>query len=180
MKLMAPGLRKFALTIHVVSSVGWLGAVVSFLVLAIAGLTSAEPLMIRGAYLAMDLIGWSIIFPLSLASLISGIGQALGTVWGLFRHYWVLIKLIVTALAAALLLLHLQPVTQMAGIASATDLSPDGHGRNAHPAHRRRRRSGPRTCSGGRALAIQTPRHHQVRAHTRRTTVTHCATLISH
>lgn len=124
MKLMAPGLRKLALTIHVVSSVGWLGAVVSFLVLAIAGLTSTEPVMVRGAYLAMDLIGWSIIFPLSLASLLSGVIQALGTVWGLFRHYWVLIKLIITALATALLLLHLQPVSHMAGIASTSDLSP--------------------------------------------------------
>ena len=42
----------------------------------------------------------------------------------LFRHYWVLIKLIITALATALLLLHLQPVTHMAGIASVSDLSP--------------------------------------------------------
>lgn len=72
----------------------------------------------------MDLIGWAVIFPLSLASLASGIMQALGTVWGLFRHYWVLIKLIITALATALLLLHLQPVTHMAGIASVADLSP--------------------------------------------------------
>lgn len=124
MKLMPPGLRKFALTIHVVSSIGWLGAVVAFLVLAIAGLTSVEPVMVRGAYLAMDLIGWSIIFPLSLASLTSGTVQALATVWGLFRHYWVLIKFIITGLATALLLLHLQPVTHMAGIASASDLSP--------------------------------------------------------
>ena len=124
MKLMAPGLRKLALTIHVATSVGWLGAVACFLLLAIAGLTSTNPQLVRGAYLAMDLIGWSLIFPLSLASLLSGILQALGTVWGLFRHYWVLIKLIITALATALLLLHLQPVTHMAGIAAASDLSP--------------------------------------------------------
>jgi hypothetical protein len=60
--------------------------------------------MVRAACLAMDLIGWSIILPLSLASLASGVIQALGTVWGLFRQYWVLIKLIITALATALLL----------------------------------------------------------------------------
>lgn len=121
---MAPGLRKLALTIHVLSSVGWLGAVASSLVLAVAGLTSTSPQLVRAAYLAMDLIGWFIIFPLSLASLLSGIIQALGTVWGLFRHYWVLIKLLITALAGALLLLHLQAVAHMAGIASASDLSP--------------------------------------------------------
>jgi len=121
---MAPGPRKLALTIHVASSVGWLGAVASFLLLAVTGLTSTNPQQVRAAYLAMDLIGWSIIFPLSLASLASGIVQALGTFWGLFRHYWVLIKLIITTLATALLLLHLQPVTHMAGIASVSDLSP--------------------------------------------------------
>ena len=41
----------------------------------------------RGAYLAMDLIGWFVIVPLSLASLLTGLVQALGTTWGLFRHY---------------------------------------------------------------------------------------------
>ena len=35
-----PRLRKFALTAHVVSSVGWLGAVVVFLALSVVGLTS--------------------------------------------------------------------------------------------------------------------------------------------
>jgi hypothetical protein len=36
---MTPRLRKFALTAHVTSSVGWLGAVAAFLALAVAGLT---------------------------------------------------------------------------------------------------------------------------------------------
>jgi hypothetical protein len=36
---MAPRLRKFGLTGHVDSSVGWLGAVSSFLALAVTGLT---------------------------------------------------------------------------------------------------------------------------------------------
>lgn len=122
MKLMPPGLRKAALLVHIVSSVGWLGAVAAFLVLAIAGLTSVDPQLVRAAYVAMDLIGWMIIFPLSLASLFSGIIQGMGTVWGVFRHYWVLIKLVITALATVLLLVHLQPVTTMADM--ATDLGP--------------------------------------------------------
>ena len=37
---MAPGLRKLVLTAHIVSSVGWLGAVAGFLALSVAGLTS--------------------------------------------------------------------------------------------------------------------------------------------
>ncbi|MEV8132742.1 MULTISPECIES: DUF2269 domain-containing protein [Pseudarthrobacter] len=124
MKLMPPAVRKAALTIHIISSVGWLGAIAAFLVLAIAGLTASDAQLARAAYVGMNLVGWMIIFPLSLASLISGIIQGLGTVWGLFRHYWVLIKLIITALATALLLVHLQPVTAMAGMALAADLGP--------------------------------------------------------
>lgn len=59
-----------------------------------------------------------------MASLLSGIIQGLGTVWGLFRHYWVLIKLVITALATVLLWVHLQPVTAMADVSLATDLGP--------------------------------------------------------
>jgi hypothetical protein len=119
---MTPHIRKIALTTHIVCSVGWIGAVATFLLLAIAGLTSADAQLVRAAYLGMNLIGWAVIFPLSLASLLSGIIQALGTVRGLFRHYWVLIKLVITALASGLLLVHLQPVTKMAEMASESAL----------------------------------------------------------
>lgn len=124
MKIMPPAVRKAALTIHIISSVGWLGAVAAFLILAVTGLTSADAQLVRAVYVSMNLVGWAIIFPLSLASLLSGIIQGVGTVWGLFRHYWVLIKLIITAVATALLLVHLQPVTAMANMALAADLGP--------------------------------------------------------
>lgn len=94
---MTPGARKFALTAPVTASVGWLGAVAGFLALAIAGLTSQDPQRVRAAYLAMDMIGWFVIVPLSLASLVTGVIQSLGTTWGLFRHYWVLFKLLMPA-----------------------------------------------------------------------------------
>ncbi|MEW1983820.1 DUF2269 domain-containing protein [Pseudarthrobacter oxydans] len=122
--MMPPAVRKAALVIHIISSVGWLGAIAGFLTLAVAGLTAGDPQLARAMYLGMNMIGWMIIFPLSLASLVTGIVQALGTVWGLFRHYWVLIKLVITALATLLLLVHLQPVTAMADMALSTDLGP--------------------------------------------------------
>ena len=51
---LTPRLRKLALTTHVVSSVGWLGAVIAFLALSVAGLTSQDPQTVRGAYLLME------------------------------------------------------------------------------------------------------------------------------
>jgi len=120
---MTPRLRKFALTAHISSSVGWLGAVAGFLALAVAGLTSQEDQMARAAYLAMELTASFVIVPLSLASLLTGLVQSLGTKWGLFRHYWVLAKLLITFLATLLLLLHMQPISTLAGAAAEMSLS---------------------------------------------------------
>lgn len=121
--IMSPVVRKLALTAHVASSVGWLGAVAAFLALAVAGLTSRDAQLVRAAYLAMELTGWFVIVPLAVASLLTGLVQSLGTTWGLFRHYWVLIKLLMTVLATALLLVHMQPTSDVARAAAEGPLS---------------------------------------------------------
>jgi hypothetical protein len=120
---MAPSLRKFALTAHVTASVAWLGAVASFLALAVAGLTSPDGQMVRAAYVAMDLTAWFVIVPLSFASPLTGLVQSLGTAWGLFRQYWVLVKLLITIPSTALLLVHMQPIDFVAGVVTKTVLS---------------------------------------------------------
>ena len=120
---MTPRLRKFALTAHVVSSVGWLGGVAVFLALAIAGLTSQDAQMVRGVYLAMEVATWSVLVPFALASLLTGLVQSLGTTWGLLRHYWVVVKLLVTVLAIAVMLLQTGSISYMAGVAAETTLS---------------------------------------------------------
>ena len=125
---MTPGLRKFALTAHVTSSVGWLGAVVGFLALAVAGLTSEDAQLVRAAYLAMDATGWFVLVPLSVASLLTGLLQSLGTKWGLFRHYWVLFKLLINVFATIVLLLYMQTLDHFAGVAAETTSSMDDLG----------------------------------------------------
>ena len=120
---MRPGLRKFALTAHVAFSVGWLGAVASFLALAIAALTSQDAQAVQGAYLVMELTGWFVIVPLSLASLLTGLASSLGTKWGLFRHYWVLAKLSINLFATIVLLMYMQTLDYFAGIAAHATLS---------------------------------------------------------
>ena len=120
---MTPRLRKFALTAHITTSVGWLGAVGAFLVLAVAGLTSPDGQLVRAVYLATELTGWFLIVPLSLASLPTGLVMSLGTEWGLFRHYWVLAKFLITVLATILLLVHMQPVGHLASVVAETTLA---------------------------------------------------------
>jgi hypothetical protein len=122
---MRPGLRKLALIAHVTSSVGWLGAVAAFLSLAVVGLTSADAQRARAAYIAAGLVTWLIIVPASFASLLTGVIQALGTPWGLFRHYWIVAKLLLNLLASGLLLLHTRPIGQLAGAAAEGTLGAD-------------------------------------------------------
>ncbi|MDQ1044952.1 hypothetical protein [Streptomyces sp. V4I2] len=122
---MNPRLRKLTLTAHVTSSVGWLGAVAVFLVLAVAGLSSGSAQTVRGAYLAMEVTGWFVLVPLSFASLVTGLVQSLGSAWGLFRHYWVLFKLLINVVASVLLLVHMQVIDHVADAAAEANLSGD-------------------------------------------------------
>ena len=122
---MAPRLRKLVLCTHVTSTVGWLGAVVVFLVLAAIGLTSQDAQMVRGVYLVMEPAAWLVLVPLSLASLLTGLVQSLGTVWGLFRHYWVLFKLLITVLATIVLLTYMETFRAMATVAADPGADPD-------------------------------------------------------
>lgn len=121
--IMRPRLRKLVFTAHVTSSVGWLGAVAAFLALAIVGLSSQDGQTVRGAYLVMELTGWFVLVPFALASLLTGLVQSLITPWGLFRHYWVLFKLLINVFATIVLLMYMQTLDYFAGIAAETPLS---------------------------------------------------------
>lgn len=120
--LMSAPVRKLALTAHVTTSVGWMGAVACFLALAITGLASPRPVEVQAAYVAMEVVCWAVIVPLSLLSPATGIAQSLWTPWGLVRHYWVLVKLLVTLPCTAILLLHLLPTTRLAAAAAQGQL----------------------------------------------------------
>ncbi len=120
---MTPRFQKFALLAHIAFSVGWFGAVVPYLALAIAGLISRDVQTVRAVYLSMELIGWYVIVPFSLAALLSGLVQSLGTQWGLFRHWWILVKFLLTIVAVVILVKHMQDVSRVSRMAKETMLS---------------------------------------------------------
>ncbi|MEP7356943.1 MAG: hypothetical protein ABI847_06855 [Anaerolineales bacterium] len=120
---MTTRLRKLALMAHIIASVGWMGADAAFLALAVAGLTSQDPQLVPAAYLAMRLTAWYVIIPLSLASLLTGLVQSLGTKWGLFRHYWIVFKLLINVFANVVLLIHTQPIDRLARAAAESALA---------------------------------------------------------
>lgn len=120
---MKPRVSKLMLTSHITFSVGWLGAVVVFLVLAITGLNSQDIQLARACSLAMKSSAWLVIVPFCIISLFTGIAQALFTKWGLFKHYWIIVKLFLTVVCTLLLLLHLQPINYLAGVATKASFS---------------------------------------------------------
>ena len=123
--LISKSAQRLVLSLHVLSSVGWAGALAVFLAHAAASLWSSDPQTARALGLAMAVTAWMVILPLSLASLGTGVAQALLSTWGLLRHHWVAMKLALTAMATAVLLMKLGPIDALAA-ASALPSGGDG------------------------------------------------------
>lgn len=115
--------RRLVLAVHVTASVGWIGSVVAFLALAVAGIASADSVVVTSVYVAMSVVGWWVIVPFSLVSALSGLIQSIGTSWGLFRHYWVAIKIAMTLPSIGLLFLHMGPADMLAATAREAPLA---------------------------------------------------------
>jgi hypothetical protein len=119
---MRPGLRRLALTAHVTSSVGLLGAIGAFLALAVAGVSLHDAQSARAVYPAMALVARFVIVPLAFTAILTGVIQALGTAWGLFRHWWVVVKLLVTVFATTILLVKMQLIAEASRLAMEPSL----------------------------------------------------------
>lgn len=108
------GVRKLVLTAHVATAVGWFGALLAYLVLDLVATTGGDVQRVRAAYVGMDLTVSYVIVPLALGSVAIGILNALITPWGLLRHYWVVVKLVLTLAATAVLLIERRTVRLLA------------------------------------------------------------------
>lgn len=115
---MSPSLRKLALAAHLTVSIGWVGAVAAYLALDVTAATSGDAQTLRAAYLGMDSVARFVIVPLAVASLLTGLVMSLGTKWGLFRHYWVLISLVLTVVATGVLLVETRAISSLGDMAA--------------------------------------------------------------
>jgi hypothetical protein len=125
---MPPGLRKLVLSVHLTCSIGWIGAVVAYLALGVSAVTARDTEAVRAAWTAMEVTGWWAIVPLAVAALLTGLVMSLGTPWGLFRHYWVLMSLALTVLCTVVLLLHMPTVSATAAMLREMDMVPGANG----------------------------------------------------
>jgi hypothetical protein len=116
------------LSLHIAASVGWIGAVAAYLALDLTVASSPAPEDVQSAWFAMDLIVNKVIMPLALVALATGIIQSLGTKWGLFEHWWVLISLVLTILATLVLLSEAATVSQLAEMVAGGQKPGESHG----------------------------------------------------
>lgn len=120
---MRPSVRKVVLVAHITTSVGWLGAVLAYLVLDITAAISQDVATVRAMYVAMGQVVTLALVPLALVSVLIGLVNSLGTSWGLIRHYWVSVKFLLTVVATVVLLIEAQSVRVKASVA-LTDADP--------------------------------------------------------
>ena len=115
--MMPPRVRRLVLTAHIATSVAWMGAVLAYVGLDVTASTTQDVDRARAAYVAMDITATSVIVPLAAVSVVIGIINARGTPWGLFRHSWVLVKLLLTLVATAVLLAESRTIEALAAAA---------------------------------------------------------------
>jgi hypothetical protein len=108
--------RKLLLTVHVVATVSVLGTDLVLLALGLSSLSGADP---RTIYPAAYLVGARLVAPLAVLALATGLLLGLLTPWGLFRYWWVTIKLAITAVLTGVVLFVLVPRLGAAADAAA-------------------------------------------------------------
>lgn len=122
---LAPWLRKLVLSLHIALSVGWIGAIAAYLVLDAAAAISQEPTTLRAAYVGMGLIAGGALVPLAVASLLTGVLVSVGTKWGLIRHWWVVVSLLLTVFATLVLFSEVRTIDAFASAAANPSMSSD-------------------------------------------------------
>lgn len=99
---LSPRARKGVLIVHLAGSIGWIGADISLLALAITALTTGSPRLGQGAIAVAGLLVTWVSGPLAVLALLSGIALSLATRWGVVRYRWTLVSFVLTlAMAAA-------------------------------------------------------------------------------
>ncbi|CAM4040165.1 hypothetical protein [Saccharibacillus endophyticus] len=123
MKTMSVATRKLILTLHVITTMGWLGSAAAYIPIASYALSNQNANTIKATIQIMSLVANVIVLPVAFASLITGIILSLGTKWGLVRHLWIFFKLVFTALAVFMLVAYTFELNHAVAIAEKGMLS---------------------------------------------------------
>jgi uncharacterized membrane protein len=106
---LTPAWRKALLVLHIVSGVSWMGVDIALLVLLLTARAADDAASVASAFNAIRMIVPIAVPPLSLSIVATGLLLGLGTPWGLVRHWWVLVKLVLSLVMAVLVFTSLVP-----------------------------------------------------------------------
>lgn len=101
--------RTTVLVVHVLAASAWIGIDVLVAVLVGVGALSSDAQARGVAYVAL---GSFVVVPMlvaALATLVSGVVLSVGTPWGLARHWWVLVKLVLAVAMSVAIVTALAP-----------------------------------------------------------------------
>lgn len=107
--MMTPRVRKLVMVVHVLFAVSWLGLTIGNVTMALTALTTDNPELQHAMFRAMNVIGGTLLLPISLLTFLTGLLQAFATPWGLLKHKWVLTKFLLTSVAVLLTPFSLLP-----------------------------------------------------------------------
>lgn len=93
---LSPAGRKLLLVLHIGCSVSWLGVGSTMAVLSLIGLLAQTADLRHAAYAFMHIFDLALVIPLMLVAIGSGLALAIGTPWGLFQYWWIVIKLLLS------------------------------------------------------------------------------------
>lgn len=116
--ILGPQQRRALLAVHLATSIGWVGAAVAYIAVAVRVARTRDPDVVRAGWLAMEVVGWWAVVPLALGAWSTGVAIALLSRWGLIRHYWVSISLFGTTVLVAVLVMHMPDVSRRADVAA--------------------------------------------------------------
>lgn len=112
------------------TTVSILGTALVLLTLGIANLGGADP---RTIYPAASLVNTWLVAPLAVLSLATGLLLGSLTPWGVFRYWWVVIKLAITSVFTLLVLFVLIPRPGMvAALVTRSDVGSLSIGQRVH------------------------------------------------
>ncbi|MFD0590951.1 hypothetical protein ACFQZE_23430 [Paenibacillus sp. GCM10027627] len=88
--------KSLLVAIHVIAASAWIGGTLGMLILALHLQFGTHNEQLTYTIFSMEIIDESLLKYPALVTLLTGVLLSVWTQWGLFKHYWVAIKLVLT------------------------------------------------------------------------------------
>jgi hypothetical protein len=98
---LSPGPRKWLVAAHTLVGVGWFGIVLAKLVLEIVAGSTGDLSLARAGFVFASALDRELFPQAAVMTLVTGVVLSLATPWGLFKYWWIVVKLALTVAVIA-------------------------------------------------------------------------------